>query len=308
MNDGVIGFPRGADAPSGLLGFPLGLADLGPTRFATYNQTPAQTFFNGVDAPAGANTKPTAWTVVCAAAEFDGDGIYLNFNSSGTQSSALFDFAWGPTDTSLTLLVENLCVCGNGGAGGGTNGHPTGMTFIPGRIPAGARIVARAQCATGSQGFRIAVTLVGGGFYRMITQYLSEGTCTYVGVLTAGSEGTSIDPGGVAGSKGSWIEIGRAEKRIKAMIVSVNQENTAPSTAYFRLDVSKNSGREIILPDYALGASAGTTNTGEGVLGNTLTHLLFADVHAGETLAARLQSSITDATDRLLQVSVVGFA
>lgn len=312
-NEGTLGFPRGGDLPAGLLGFPLGLADLGPPRHATYNQEPGQTYFNDLVAPAGANTKNPTWETLTPASgiEFDADGIYISGNSGSTQSSFLMDLAWGPpgaADSSLKLLVENLCMCGNGGAGGGTNIHPMGWTFIPGRIPAGSRIAGRVQCSTGSQGFRVPLIVAGGGFYRMISAYLPDGECTHVGANLAASRGTQVDPGGSAGTKGAWVELGRAEKRMRAMVVSVSQENAAPSSAYFRLDVAKNSGREIILPDYAIGASLGTSNSGEGVQGEVLTPLLFTDVEAGETLAARLQCSITDATDRILHVMAVGFS
>lgn len=308
MNDGLLGFPRGAALPNGLLGFAPGLLDLGSPRFATYFQAAGQTFFDAVNAPAGANTKPTTWTVLAAATEFDADGLIVRFDSSGTQSPCLFDFAYGPTDNALTLLAENLGVCGNGGAGAGTNAHPAGITFIPGKIPAGSRLVARVQCGTGSQGFRIAPTIAGGGFYRLISQLLGEGSVTHVGTVLASSKGTTIDPGGSANAKGAWTELGRVEKRIRAMIVCVQQENAAPSTAYFRLDLAKNTGREIIIPDLAITTAIGTSNSGEGMQGDGLTQLLFADVEAGETLAARLQCSITDATDRLLSVNVVGFS
>lgn len=276
-----------------------------------FNQEPAQTFFNDLAAPAGANTKSTTWETVCAETTFDVDAMFLSFNSHSTQSSFLLDLAWcgaGQPDSSLTTVLENLVVCGSGGAGGGTNIHPSGQAMVPASIPAGSRIAGRVQCSTGSQGFRMPIMLCGGGFYSMLSQYLREGMCSHVGVNLAASRGTQVDPGGSAGAKGAWTELGRLEKPIKAMIVCVNQENAAPASAYFRLDIARGTDREIIIPDYAAGTAVGTSNSGEGLQGEGFSPLFFTDLQAGDILAARLQSSITDATDRILQISIVGFA
>lgn len=309
-NDGLLGFPKGGELPAGLLGFPLGLGDLPPPRHATYNLEPGQSFPAAIAAPAGANQKGT-WTTVVTETPFDVDGILWSMTQASTQSSFLVDVGWcaaGAPDSSIQIVLENLCVCGSGGGGGGSNGHAQGVTFIPMQIPAGSRVAQRVQCSTGSSTFRSLFTVCGGGFYRVISQYLRERMCTYVGANLAASRGTQVDPGGSAGSKGAWAELGRLEKPMRAMIVCVNQENSAPSSASFRLDVARGTEREIILPDYQVNASVGTSNTGEGVQGECLTPLLFTDLQAGDTLAARTQCSITDATDRILHVSAVGFS
>lgn len=311
MNDGLLGFPKGAQEPSGLLGFPLGLGDIGTPRHTTYNQEPAQTYFNDIAAPVSANTKNTTWETIVSDTAHDTDVALIAFNNLSTQSSFLVDVAWcgaGQPDSSLTVVLENLCIAGNGGAGGGTGLHPVGLTLLPMQIPAGSRIAARTQCSSGSQSFRMPITICGGGFYSMISQYLRERMCSYVGVNLAASRGTQVDPGGSAGAKGTWTELGRLEKPMKAMVVCVNQENAAASTAHFRLDISRGTDREVILPDYYCGTAVGTSNSGEGLQGEGLSPLLFVDLQAGDTLAARLQSSITDATDRILHVSVVGFS
>lgn len=310
-NDGLLGFPRGAELPSGLLGMPLGQGDAQPARLTAYNQEPAQTYFTLLAAPAGANTKATSWTTMASYTDHDADGFYIGFNSAGTQSSFLVDIAYGPSgggDSTLTVVLENLCFAGSGGGGGGSNAATSGLAFIPARIPAGSRIAGRVQCSTGSQTVRVPITIAGGGFYSILSQYCREGTNTYVGVNTAASRGTQVDPGGSAGSKGAWAELGRLERNVKALVVCVNQENSAPSSAYFRLDIARGTQREVILPDYAVATAVGTSNTGEGLTSGMFTHPIFCELQAGDILAARLQSSITDATDRILHVSAAGFA
>lgn len=310
-NPGLLAFPRGAELPSGLLGFPLGQGDFGTPRLTMYNQVAGSTFFENLAAPAGANTKPTAWTTVAASTDHAADGFYIQPNTSSTQSSFLVDVAWcaaGMSDSSLQVVLENLCIAGNGGGGGGSNIHPMGQTFVPAKIPANSRIAARVQCSTGSATVRFPLMIAGGGFYCMLSQYLREGSNTAVGVNLAASRGMQIDPGGSANAKGTWTELGRLERAAKALIVCVNQENSAPATAFFRLDIGRGTEREVIVPDLFVGTAVGASNTGEGAQGDGLSPLIFCDLQAGDVLAARTMSSITDATDRILQVSVLGFA
>lgn len=250
-----------------------------------------------VDSSASANTKGS-YVELSASTPFDADGFYLTAADGVTGRDYLIDIAVGAAGSEAVIL-ENIPF-----HTGGTGNIGLAQAYIPIPIKAGTRVSARAQASTGSSGVRLMVRLVAGSFYASIRC----GRATTYGAATADSGGVSVDPGGVANTKGSYAQIVASLTNPFAccMVCLSGQANAARQTARWFTDVAiGGAGSEQVLIDnhYSRVTVAVDNDTIEPIW----SPLMFVSAKSGERLAARAQSHITDATDRLFDVVVIGF-
>jgi hypothetical protein len=250
-----------------------------------------------VNTHASANTKGSSFTTLVASTDFDCDGFFIISTGASANVDILFDIAIGAA-ASETVIVADITQ-----TGATTSASSGNITYIPLYVKAGVRISARSQGSTGGSNVILGVILVraGSSLYRSLSR------ATTYGANTADSGGTGIDPGADDHAKGSYAELtAAATNPIKALIVCVGDRANAAivGTTTHMIDVATGSaGSESVVISDLITRSTATEDT--------LMPQWFGpfpvDIPAGARLAARCQSNQTDATDRLLDVTVIGF-
>lgn len=260
------------------------------TDTATSSTTP-------VPADASANTEG-AWTELTSSSAIDADALWIALNHGNTASAAesLCDIGIGAGGAE-TVILENLPLSGKQNFLGSPEG------FFPLRIPAGTRIAARCQSATGGTGLRVHMALVRGGRWAMLRRYRA----TTYGATTADSGGTGLDPGGSSHTKpATYTQITASTTNpIKEFMVCIgNRANASAANARWLLDLATGASSSEVDVIQNLPLVASITDD----MASPMWQGPFpADIAAGTRLSARVQCSITDATDRLLDIIVVGF-
>jgi hypothetical protein len=238
-----------------------------------------------VTASGTANTKG-AWTELIPSTGHSATAIEVSFNHSSLLSGTfLLDIGIGASG-SETVLVPDLLFSGN------WQGFPA-PALLPITVPAGTRLSARVACSTASAVARVSGHLFTGGFDAPSPRSL----ITAYGVNAAGSNGTSVDPGATAHTKGAWTQIAASTSAVaRTLLVGIGiGNNAAVTTATWLCDVAvgASGSEQILIPDYHVNVAAIET------IGPSLSPPIPVSVPAGSRLAARAQC-ITDATDRLL--------
>jgi hypothetical protein len=127
---------------------------------------------------------------------------------------------------------------------------------------------------------------------------------TSYGATTADSGGISVDPGGVANTKGEYSEITAATTSpIDWLVVAIgNANDTARITNQMLLDIAIGAAasEQIIVPDLDVVVAS----AGDNIF--PLFSNMPMSMPTGVRIAARLQSTSTTVGDRLLDVAAYG--
>lgn len=205
----------------------------------------------------------------------------------------LFDIGVGGAG-SETVVIPNLFL-------GNSASNPTAaVTYVvPFNIPAGSRIAARCQDNVGSGTMVISVqTLAPGG-----DGFSGAGRIEACGPDTATSRLAQVDPGGSAGTKGTYAQlIASTSFAYRWLLFAAGHaRNAAASTTTWRIDlaVGASSSEQIIIPDIFAAVNTGTDY-------EMITFGVPYAIAAGSRIATRASASITDATDRIVNVAVWG--
>lgn len=165
-------------------------------------------------------------------------------------------------------------------------------------IPSGSRLSVRcASSASGASDGKINAQLFSGTFE-------SDSPGSYIKAYNVSfSRGVDVDPGGTANTKGSWTElVASTSNDHKGLIISIG--------------TSDNSG--LVEADYMYDIGIGTVSSEQIIKGNVffsvdsfeaLSDRVFyinQAIPSGTRIVARAQSSITDATDRVMDLIVYG--
>lgn len=247
-----------------------------------------------VTANATPNTKGTSFTELIAATSFTARGIIISTETPELDSS-LLDIAVG-APTFETIVIPDLLLSANG------NVNHMSLAYFPITIPAGSRISAHMASTTGGETAQVVIHLIGGGFsapaaFSKVTAY---------GVVTADSGGTQVDPGGTAHTKSSpWTEIeDSTEFPMQGLVIAAGaQANGTMATSQWLVDIGVGSPPEqVIIPNWRLYG-----NLGEELTPN-ISPVFPVSIPKGSRLAVRMQCSITDAADRLLDFVLYGIS
>jgi hypothetical protein len=247
-----------------------------------------------ITAGATANTKGS-YTQLIASTPFDADWIEveITWGSVPTGGEILVDIAVGAAGSEQDM-ISNLQYCDS-------SAYSFSRYLFPIRVSAGTRIAARSQCNTGSATIHVKVNLMGSGF---ISPFPLSRVTTY-GANTSDSGGTSIDPGGVANTKGAYTEIAAATSDpIRGLFLAIGiQANTARTAGTWLVDIAVGAAgsEQIIIPNLGLVASGDTDLIMPSTIG-----ILPCSIPAGTRVAVRAQSTITDAADRLFDLIIYG--
>lgn len=273
---------------------PRPFAGFGPISYETFGHA---TVANGttVTASASTNTKGS-YAELSASTGIDADGFYLYVLSGSLAADYLIDIAIGGSGSEVDILSNLLC-----SSPSNSNEAPYEI-YVPLPIAAGSRIACRCQSSDSNAGLTVSGVIAKGGFFEAMK--MSRAT-TY-GADTTDSGGVSVDPGATINTKGSYSQISAAiTNPIRyAIICAGAQNNTVRTSMTHVVDIAYGgAGSEtIIVPDLNLRQIAVSFDTIQPAWTPR-----FFDLQAGQRLAARQASSNNDATDRLLDIAVVGF-
>lgn len=250
---------------------------------------------------ASANTLGTYTDVLASGFTNDVDGFYLQLQQTGvgvTAFDALCDLAIGAGGSEKVILSKMIC------CNGGTAVANGSYIWWPIPIKAGVRVAARLQDTSGANVVDFALIGISNGFLAPS----HEGTAVTYGASAATSKGVSIDPGGSANTKGSWVEITSATSQYhRYLTVGVgNLANAGQSASTTLIDIGIGSaGNEVVLiPNIACRTLVATT--GLGMITPNMIGPFPVELPEGTRLSVRGQCSSTDSTDRKFSSALYG--
>lgn len=265
------------------------------SRYSQIGEVAASSELTTVTAGSPAHTKGS-WVQLSASCPFNAHGFFLSFSGGNTNThDILVDVGVGGAGSEQVILSNFL----NSLSGFISAKH---SIFIPLPIKEGERISVRFQSSTASATCAIGLQLVAGDFFSQI----GLGRATTYGANTADSGGTEIDPGGVAHTKGAWAQISAAVTNpIRYMVVCngsrANGVYDASGTCLMDIGVGGAGSEQLLIDDIFLVITSGGDLFEPGSFARP------ANVAAGQRLAARAQTGVTDATDRLRDIVIIGF-
>ncbi len=256
-----------------------------------YSDDDAATYSTVVNPNASANTKGS-WVTLIATTAFPAQGILMTLVTGSVNIDYLYDLAIGSAGNEQTIASNLLLAVYEIGVEG---------YYLPIGLPAGVRLSARCQANGASKVGAVKLQLIGGG-YRGQSYTRSE---TW-GAATGDSGGTSIDPGGSAGTKGSWVQlVASSAFPVRQLLVAAGgQANLSRTNCTNTVDIGIGSAgnEQVIVPNLTYWMDANADHVLPGLYGP-----LPVMIPAGTRVAARTKSSITDATDRLIDIVGYGF-
>ena len=180
-------------------------------------------------ASATPNTKGSVSEII-ASTSVEAAGLIVYLSSIGNGSRILFDILIGASG-SEKVLVENIHFSGGRSAIAGT------CLYFPISVPEGSRLSGRSQSSVVSDTCRVNLALLSASFAPSSPL---NSVLTY-GAVTSDSGGTSIDPGGTANTKGSWVELSASvTDDILALAMSLgNDANAIAATCNWSFDIGQ---------------------------------------------------------------------
>lgn len=250
---------------------------------------------HGTSVTSGLTNVKGSWTEIVASTPFMACCFTILF-SGVTAGDFLFDIGFGANPNEVAF-VSNLHHSDRQSGQG-----PTSVYWFPIPIPAGTRVTVRSQCQSGgSKVGYVTIILCEAQFVR--EPALSR--ATVYGAATGDSGLVGLDPGGTADTKNSYSEIvASTTYPIRELyIVLGNQANTARTDCNWLIDISVGASlsEQIVIPDVYVSCNA----VGDLVLPEVIGPIP-VNIPAGSRLAARCACSIIDATDRLVDVGIIG--
>lgn len=223
--------------------------------------------------------------------------VVVQFSEDGTANRTwLFDIATGAGGAETVRLPDMMV---SQGGGFNSSGH---WSSIPLAIAASTRIAGRVQSNPGGIDLGVGLMLIAAGD----TPGVSANYVNY-GSNTGDSGGVSIDPGGTVDTKGAYSQLTASTSAvIQALIMCFGVgSNSAPQTAIWSLDFATGAGgaEVVLIPDLKINGISVTASNGN-VRTNGMYMLTY--IAASTRLAARASCNINDATDRLLEMAILG--
>jgi hypothetical protein len=225
------------------------------------------------------------WAVVCL----------TGFNVNG--DAALVDIAIGAGGSEKIILQQLSC---GGGASLSSSGRA--QYAFPVQIPSGSRVSARCQIDTAGDTLWANCQLFDGDF----TQIEGCAGVDSIGVDTTSSKGTAIDPGAVANTKGSYVQLVASTARDYMGLTIVTDRgaggNLGGNSIFdWLIDVAVGAAgaEKIIIPDYHAGTYANTALAANPTF-------VPINIPSGTRIAARSQTTGITSPNRLIGVMLYG--
>jgi hypothetical protein len=266
--------------------------DTSGLNYISYPVGPAATDIT-ITNPVSTNTKGAYSELVASTPFACTQVIWFNgFVAGSAARQVLIDLSTGAggaeTVVVADLLSEVMAVS--------TSWNPNLFT-LPLAIAASTRVAARyAINVLAGAGLSVHLTIWAAGTCPGITSF------TTLGANSADSGGTQIDPGGVADTKGAYVELVASSAAVTQflMLMSTMQGNQAAASTRWARDVATGAGgaETVLMPD--LGMSSSSL---DAMAPRSLSFLTY--IAASTRIAIRASCAITDATDRLFDVALV---
>lgn len=266
-------------------------------NFSDHGTNAATSLGTTVTASGSINTKGS-WVQLNAATAYDMNMFWIFLeNPSVNNSGYLIDIGIGAAASEIVLIANIPYGCPSNSSG--IIGIP-----CPVAIPAGTRISARIQGATAS--CTISAQVV--GCDGMADEPAGLGAPKTYGALTASSQGTLIDPGGTANTKGSYAQITASTTYdIGAVAIIIdNQQTLCAGSLLFDLAVGAAASEKIVLGNIPITIGNGNVGSSGGFYGNPVSFKR-CKIPAGTRLSLRAQSSNNGAGSRKFGATVIGF-
>lgn len=244
----------------------------------------------------GLNTSTNAWAQLVASSLYTAEGVIVTVQSA-VNNVTIVEIGVGAAASEQTIIGPFTLT---------DKRIPSSISFIaPIRIPAGTRIAARANSASSqADGAFVQVQLLGAAF--LSGRVLGRGASYGAAAISGSADGTAVDPGATANTKGAYVELEDSTANpIRAMLINFDsQNNGGPADASFLFDIAVGSAtsEQIILADIMVNTESLQRQIFPMTIGP-----IPVNIPAGSRLAARSQGNITDATDRVLGVQILGF-
>jgi hypothetical protein len=248
-----------------------------------------------ITASATANAKGS-WTQLVASTPFAASGIFVRVGDEANASTRyLIDIGIGSTGNEIVLIPD---LHNSVQSSFGFN-----IYFFPLEIPAGVRLSARVASSRASDTVSIVIYLVD----RAFTTQASYQIVTAYGVNAASTTGTTVDAGATLNTKGAWTQIASSTSRnIRSLSVAIGDRgDTVRAYKSYLLDIGIGPAlsEQVVIADLYFNAHGGNNCIMPGFFS-----ALPVSIPAGTRLAARMQASTTDATDRLIDVILYGLS
>jgi hypothetical protein len=236
------------------------------------------------------NTKGS-YTQFVASTPYASSRLHVSLvNSTVVSHFVLLDIATGGAGVE-TVVVANLACYANSSAMFGSG------VSLELDLPAGTRIALRTQASATSAVSNIQLWLED----RALASLASP--VTY-GANTATSRGTLVDPGLVANTKGSYVQLtASTSARIDVLLLAITGNGNGATFVNGLVDLATGAAaaETVVIPDVMYVSNTG----GTALLPEPLLLVLPVSIPAGTRLAARAASSITTAA-RMLAISLIG--
>ena len=243
---------------------------------------------DGTGVAAGSINAKGSWVQLIASTSWDAIAIIIQFQLYNGVEDFLVDIGVGASGSEEVIIPNFLY--------SGVTGQKPQATSFPIHVASGSRIAARTQCSQAS----LTIFMCGILTAPTLDTYEPLGRVTDYGTATGDSGGTSVDPGATVNTKGAWSQlVASSANPMRKMIITLgNQDNEARTASNMLIDISVGGAgsEEIIVPDIAART--------DGQIGPPVE--LDVALPSGVRIAARSACSITDATDRLVDVAVYG--
>lgn len=266
------------------------MADMRVFRTATHGVLTASSTGTLLTTGAGTETLGT-YVELISSTTINACGIEVTLFTPSLVDTYLVSIAIGTAGSEQVLFKV--------GAGQGRANSAGYSAYFPIRIPAGTRISAAAQDATGggTNTIRVAVRLHSASDFNAGYQVVTYGGST--------SDGTTVDPGGTINTVGSWVQMTAATTAFhNGLLIYYNANvNTAMTAATWLLNVAIGAGgsEQTIISGIGIGAEV----TYDGYT-QIYSPLIPISIPIGTRIALQCQCTTNDATDRLLRCIVYG--
>ena len=240
---------------------------------------------SGLAITSGSAGAKGSYTEIIASTARESHLITLMINTASVDHEGVLHLATGVASSEVDFLEIPF----NG------NEDESYSITVPYTIAVNARLSA---AMTSTDGTSVAEISVG------LSDDNSWGTCSQAELIGhSGGQGTDIDAGGTANTKGSWAQlIGTTSHDYDGLLVHMGYSNN-PAQANFHFLVDIGTGAA--LSEVPLLENLNFVTNAFELYGSY--HWIYAPITSGTRVSARCQCDTTDATDRIIDVSLVGF-
>ncbi len=251
---------------------------------------------DGTSVTSGTADVKGAWAEMIASTARHTDWLQLQFRVNvSTNSDYLIDIGVGGAGVE-EVIIPNIYR-------GSAKSWGTVSIIIPVQIPAGTRVAVRCQSSGASKLLNITIQVGSSPFYAG-AKGLHQGSAPGANTTTSG--GVAVDAGATINTKGAYtVVVASSSDPIQWLYVllGLNLNGTTQLADWlFDIAVGAESSEEVIIPNLHVHVDA-TESVFPPALGP-----FPVSIPAGTRIAARCQSNINDATDRILSLALLGMS